>query len=267
MNLLSFCTLFLSGAYAIQLLQRLPADGWFYLAIPTVCLCLVLKPLRPTAAFLLGFVLIWVSARAVLAQRLDSTLVGTDRTETFQIIDFVEQKGISIGLIVTPERSSSLPPRIRITWYDPPGLPAIGECWSLTVRLRRPRGFANPVGFDYEGWLFRQEVGATGYVREGVRQDHCARASEMTRIRRHFVERLSAVLPDDDATAVLMAITVGARHKISDAQWRRYAMTGTSHLMAISGLHIGLGPAVDSYSAGFCWRFLIDREISTIRLR
>jgi len=37
-----------------------------------------------------------------------------------------------------------------------------------------------------------------------------------------------------------MAITAGARHKISSSQWDLYARTGTSHLMAISGLHIGL---------------------------
>lgn len=240
MGLLSFCTLFLCGAYAIQLLQRLPVDTWLYLAVPATCLCLFLKPLRSVGALLLGFVLIWVSARAVLLQKLDPSLLGLDLEETFQVIDFVDNKGPSVRLVVVPIGDSDLPPKIRLSWYDAPETPAIGDCWALTVRLRRPRGFSNPVGFDYEGWLFRQGIGATGYVREGVRAESCRRVSALTRVRRHFVRRMSAVLPDDDATAVVMAITVGARHKISSEQWRRYAITGTSHLMAISGLHIGL---------------------------
>jgi competence protein ComEC len=47
-------------------------------------------------------------------------------------------------------------------------------------------------------------------------------------------------LPDDDASAVLVAVGVGGRQSITREQWQRYAITGTSHLMAISGLHIGL---------------------------
>ncbi|MEQ9563406.1 MAG: DNA internalization-related competence protein ComEC/Rec2, partial [Woeseiaceae bacterium] len=39
------------------------------------------------------------------------------------------------------------------------------------------------------------------------------------------------------------AITIGARQDITREQWDRYARTGTSHLMAISGLHVGLAAA------------------------
>ena len=37
------------------------------------------------------------------------------------------------------------------------------------MRLRRPRGFANPGGADYEARLLREGVGATGYVRAARR--------------------------------------------------------------------------------------------------
>src|SRR5690606_23815805 len=52
--------------------------------------------------------------------------------------------------------------------------------------------------------------------------------------------RIEGRLGANDASAVLMAVTVGARHRIDSGQWERYAISGTSHLMAISGLHIGL---------------------------
>lgn len=240
MGLLSFCTFFLTGAYAIQFLPRLPADVWLWIGIAATVLCLLRKSSRPVGALLLGFVLIWLSARQGLEQKLDPSLVGINIDETFQVIDFVQHYQSSVRLVVAPVTVGLLPSKIRLSWYDAADLPRIGECWDFTVRLRRPRGFSNPVSFDYEGWLFRQSIGATGYIRDGAQTQECVLRTGLTRIRRHLVDRIGALLPDGDATAVLLAVTVGARHQIDNEQWRRYAVTGTSHLMAISGLHIGL---------------------------
>ena len=201
----------------------------------------------------------WITSRDVLAQRLPISLVGEDIISSFQIIDFVSRKGHSASLMVSPISSGELPPRIRLSWFDAVEAPRIGDCWELTVRLRRPRGFSNPAGFDYEGWLFRESIGATGYVREGRRLAQCARLSWVTTIRRQSVDRLADLLPDDAATAVLMAVTVGARHKIDDKQWRQYAITGTSHLMAISGLHIGLA-AGGGFLLSWCLLALCNRS-------
>jgi len=239
-GLLSYCAFFLSGAYAILVLERLPADGWLLAIAPAICVCLAVRSMRPVGVALLGFTLMWLTSRDVLAQKLAIELAGTDLTSSFRVIDFVATKKHSLSLVVAPLGSDKLPRRIRLSWYDADQIPKMGECWQLTVRLRRPRGYSNPVGFDYEGWLFREAIGATGYIREGRKLDQCGRFSRLAAIRSQFVERLSLVLPDDAATAVIMAVTVGARHKISDEQWQQYAITGTSHLMAISGLHIGL---------------------------
>ena len=55
----------------------------------------------------------------------------------------------------------------RISWYrDAPEL-GPGERWQLLLRLKQPRGLANPAGFDYERWLFAHGIRATGYVRSG----------------------------------------------------------------------------------------------------
>jgi len=44
-------------------------------------------------------------------------------------------------------------------------------------RLRRPQGFRNPGGFDYERWLFVHDIGATGYVRDASPPEHIGDAS------------------------------------------------------------------------------------------
>jgi len=61
----------------------------------------------------------------------------------------------------------TLPHKIRVSWYHPypKGLSA-GEQWQLSVKLKPPFGMMNPGGFDYEGWLFQQGFGATGYIKK-----------------------------------------------------------------------------------------------------
>jgi competence protein ComEC len=94
--------------------------------------------------------------------------------------------------------------------------------------------------------MLRERIAATGYVVSGER-NHLLRSGDLSavnRLRQSFVDRVTHLLPDRDAAAVLAAIAVGARHLVSQQQWERYARTGTSHLMAISGLHIGLAAGV-----------------------
>lgn len=233
----------LAGMYALLLFSRLPAMP----VLLPACLALAVLAAacrRRSFAFLpLGLALIAVDAGIVNEQKLDARLAGKDIELVARIADFPVPRATGLRMRVAPIAGSGLPPNVRLSWVNDTAAPQIGECWRLTVRLRRPRGFANPGGFDYEGWLFRQRIGATGYVREGEQLDDCPGRSALQRLRGSIAKRMTELLPADRATAVILAITVGARHNISPDQWERYALTGTSHLMAISGMHVGLAAA------------------------
>lgn len=115
-----------------------------------------------------------------------------------------------------------------------------GEYWQLQVRLKRPHGFANPGGFDYERWLFQEKVTATGYVRavESIPVSAPALTRGFDRLRvsfQSFLQDLHLASP-----GFLSALTIGDRYRINDRQWQLLTLTGTNHLMVISGLHIGL---------------------------
>src|SRR5690606_18295155 len=57
--------------------------------------------------------------------------------------------------------------KVLINVYQP--LPLVpGQQWQLQLRVRKPHGFANPGGFDYEAWLMQQDIRGTGYLREHV---------------------------------------------------------------------------------------------------
>jgi len=236
------CLCVLSGAYSLGLCRTLPADDLFLPVAMLAAIVFRMPRYRAVAWFIIGFAVMWLAAWIIIDDRLDPAMQGETISIAARIVDFPGDIGGSLRFIVEPEQRSKLPTRIRLSWYEPEAVPGLGEVWQLRVRLRRPHGYANPGGFDYEGWLFRQRIGATGYVVShkdnqrliDIPPDH------LSRIRQNFVNRVTQLLPVDDAAAVLLAVGVGARHRISREQWDRYAVTGTSHLMAISGLHIGL---------------------------
>ena len=134
-----------------------------------------------------------------------------------------------------------VPARLRLTWYDPPEDLTAGRDYALVVRLRPPRGLANRSAFDYERWLMLEGYGASGYVRSGGAVERSRSLAQRWLIRRHeLADRIAAASPSPGAAALLTALAIGEREGFDDSHWEWLRRTGTSHLVAISGMHIGL---------------------------
>lgn len=235
------CLCMLCGAYSLGIFASLPAADLFPGLVLLILICARGTNTRLLAFCLCGFAVMWLAACIVIDDRLDPAMQGDTISVVVRIAGFPRESDGSLRFVAEPRERPDLPARVRLAWYEPAIVPRLGETWRLRLRLRRPHGYMNPGTFDYEGWLFRQGIGATGYVvdhRDNRRLE--VGSGPVSAFRQAFVDRVTGLLPDDDATAVLLAITVGARHRISREQWEQYAGTGTSHLMAISGLHIGL---------------------------
>ncbi len=132
-------------------------------------------------------------------------------------------------------------------------LPAYGQRWAFTVRLKRPRSFANPGAFDYAAWLVGQGFHATGYVRQA---SAIGRARDLSGLRAGFVGQIGESLSHYSQSGVLLALAAGERSGLNDQQWELFRVSGTSHLMAISGLHIGI-------AAGIGW--LLGRVLTSLQ--
>lgn len=234
--------LLLAGGLAAQHSSLPPGYELYKLILFAAIVACVHRRTRSVALILLGYGLLLQAGQTIIDARLDPRYAGDSMLAQVRVVDFPRRSGASVSFTVAPLDDARLPPRSRISWFEPPVVPALGEVWELELRLRRPRGTSNPGVFDRESWLFREGIHATGYVVDGKRNRllWAGTPGAIDRLRREFVASATAAANTAEAAAVLAAVGVGARHLVSPEQWERYAITGTNHLMAISGLHVGL---------------------------
>ena len=230
------------GTLAVHSLPTLPGSEWC--APLTLVVLLVLRVPRawPVLAFAAACVWTVLTADARLAQRMAPAAAGdyelSGWVDTFPTL---APGQATFGFTVDAERPQGVPPRLRLTWYDAPVDLAGGDAFRLTVRLRSPHGARNPGGFDYEQWLLVNGYGATGYVRGAAplpaRTDL---AATWLKFRATLGARLAAAVPDADGAALITALALGERYLFSDEHWATFRRTGTSHLVAVSGMHVAL---------------------------
>lgn len=127
--------------------------------------------------------------------------------------------------------------KVRITAYSDERFKP-GEQWRMTLRLRPPSGFANPDTFDFEQWLWREGIHATGYLRQDPPPERLSAAGP---VLRQLALGFLAQQPLNERTKRwLAALTLGDSEQLTQDDWSLLNATGTTHLVVISGLHVGL---------------------------
>jgi len=245
---------FLAGTSALELLGNLPDVSLIaalLLAMTLLAACLPHSAATVVIALGLGFGWAWGAASHRVAIDLPAGLEGRDIDLTGYVASLPERRGRDLRFEFVPTPGQTfLPARVLLTWYDSPVTPAAGELRLLRVRLKRRRGFANPGGFDHEAALLRDGVGASGYVKMDLAGGPVGEPDSrylLLRLRAGLGMRLAAALYDDRFAGVLTALITGDRSAIAPEQWAVFSSTGTSHLMAISGLHIGMVAALGAW--------------------
>lgn len=247
---------------------------WF---LPALVLCLpILRWRRWPAQLLLllgvfGLGFCWAAWRAELrlADELGSVWEGRDVGVVGVVASLPQafERGVRFEFVVERrlDPQAVVPDRLQLAWYDDgetshPILP--GERWQFVVRLKRPHGAANPGGFDYELWLLERGIRATGYVRPqpAQRLDDFVFGPRIMfeRWRATIRQRFDSALPQADHPwrGILGALAVGDQNAIDNSLWQVFTRTGTTHLMAISGLHVTLVAGFCAWLVAVLWRRL-----------
>ena len=97
-------------------------------------------------------------------------------------------------------------------------------------------------GFDYPGYLASQGIGTTMWLPEVELIDEGNGSPAMRllyALRRTLAESLARVVPEPQA-ALGQALLLGIRDGLPDELVEEFRETGTSHLLAISGMHVGI---------------------------
>lgn len=259
-----FALAFLAGILLTFLFPRLPSLLWCWMLLFPLLLCLYRR--WHTAGLLIaGFAYAWIDAASYIDRLLppdlerrellvDGCVTGLP-VHTAEVSRF--RFDVTDAQLATGE-PVALQGRVRLSWYEPVRELAPGECGRLLVRLFQPRGMSNPGGMDYERWLFAQNLVARGYVRQSDSNSLVASgAPGADRIRYLLRGKLQAIgdRGNAGARAVYLALVTGDRSLLDKQQWRLFRSTGTSHLMAISGLHIGLVAMLVWWVSERLWRY------------
>lgn len=247
---------FATGCVLFLQLPTLPSNSWFWVALLNIFLFTFAKT-RLLAVVIFAALLTFLASSIALHNHLQNTLIGQDITLNGIIASVPEYQERSIRFDFSPSpESKNLPDKIRLSWYRPlPKNMTAGEKWQLTVRLKPPHGTMNPGGFDYERWLFQQGIGATGYVRKNIGNQKLAEPAsyDINQLRQSIAQSIKSQLSESNNIGLIQGLLTGLRHNISPEQWLILQQSGTSHLLAISGLHIGLAAAIGFFSFRWLW--------------
>ncbi|MFO8099565.1 MAG: DNA internalization-related competence protein ComEC/Rec2 [Salinibacter sp.] len=160
---------------------------------------------------------------------------------------------VAVDRVETKRAAIRVEGQVRVTlrpspWTDRPvAFPRVEQGDSVRLRgtLRPAPDQRNPGGFDYAAYLARRGTCCTMYVGDPADMDIRPRTDRGTvdlvvAGRRYLETQIHRYVPSDGGQAVLQALLLGDRGRITDAQRDDFARTGLMHLLAVSGLHVFL---------------------------
>jgi competence protein ComEC len=176
---------------------------------------------------------------------------GSERWDITGIIDSQPQRVsnrirliLQVSSLADEHQTHAVTGKLRVTAVGDLPQFAVGDELRLKSRIRLITNFKNPGGFDYRRFMAFKSIRATAYVqgdRIAVvdRNQTSGILQIISKVRNTFSDLIDRS-GDVEARAVLKALIVGDRTQISPEMRQAFNRAGVGHLLAISGLHIGI---------------------------
>ncbi|MCR9104763.1 MAG: DNA internalization-related competence protein ComEC/Rec2 [Gammaproteobacteria bacterium] len=246
-----FLAAVLGAAYVPQLHYLLWACS--LLAAAMLCeRCCGARTRRLLLGMIVGLAVAWWHGNALLQARVAPACTGQSITVSGSIASLPSAKLTYRGdtrQTVRLDVADVVPVHCRgirsvyLSYYgDQTLLP--GEAWSFSARLKRPWGSANPGSPGFQAWYAEQGIDAVGSSSVAWPTSAAvSRSGALAGINTHR-HRISSALQQmhfaPSVSAVLRALVVADKDGIENSLWRLFRDLGISHLLVISGLHVGL---------------------------
>lgn len=211
----------------------------------------------------------WAALHAgwTLADQLPAVLEGQTVQLTGTVVGLPDAEARRTRFLLRVDNDASQARALRgrllqLAWYDDFGAAGVGPRsglragtrWNFPARLRAPRGLQNPGGFDVERHALAHRIAATGIVRAGARQLPTT-SGGMDAWRERMALRIEAAVPSRSSRYV-RALALGDTRGLDEADWQVLRATGLTHLIAISGFHVGMVAGCVGWLGGVFWRGL-----------
>jgi competence protein ComEC len=238
----------LTGVLAVQWLPQLP-PRWCLALLVFLAVALAWRVPRHRWLACIPLGIAWAAwcGAAAMDARLPRALEGQDIVVTGAVADLPQVRSDASRFDFLVEHATrdgkpiGLSGRITVSWYD--DAPAIPACshWRLSLRLKRPRGLLDPGGADSERSALARRVVATGYVRDHSDNRQLSGVPWCIDGARDAIARgIAARVRDPHDAALLQAFSVGDTRGLESQDWQVARANGASHLIAISGFHVGV---------------------------
>ncbi|TLX21315.1 DNA internalization-related competence protein ComEC/Rec2 [Thermomonas fusca] len=243
----------LAGVTACLLLPALPPRWLLGLLLVAAIPLLRGARLRPLGMLLAGLAFAVWQAGAALDAQLPLALQGTVLTVEGRIVELPvhEPRRTRFRFVVDDVATQPVALRgrtLQLAWYGEELQPRqrlqAGSRWRFPLRLRAPRGLRNPGGGDAEKFALAARLAATGFVLEPTLAIRLAAPTGIDAWREAMSAQIAAAVPGASSRYV-RALALGDTRALDDVDWARLRAAGLTHLIAISGFHVGL-------VAGFC---------------
>lgn len=168
--------------------------------------------------------------------------IQTDLT----VVEILHQQSYQTVIATAKLQPHLAEQRIYVQWRTDDKV-QLGERWRAQLNVRPISSRLNFAGFDRQAWMLAKKVTAWGAVKSAVKISEDS--SWYSNWRATLVRQTLQQTQHLSMQGLLMALGFGERAWLKVEHWEPYQQTNSAHLIAISGLHIGLAMALGFYLA------------------
>lgn len=236
---------FMIGIASIKEIPLL-SDYYLYFGILGLA-CIVVSEIRKRDAGIFIWLSFFFLGMAIMGKADDSGKiehVNTDKSQRLAIIqDKTDkgEKGLQMDLLLLPE---NLKVKANSNITEDSGY-EIGDSIIFEAGLNKPMSASTPWSFDYKDYLNRQNTYYTCYIHENALIEHkpftgFSLARTGYDLKKKAILTLGNVLPKAANVDLIKSITFGDKSSLDQELKDRMQTAGLMHIMAVSGLHIGI---------------------------